>query len=136
MTDAQRIKFEENLTAYFGMIKKELNGETLENTDKMNLWAKNLCDRYKHTQRGVNPRHHLPQEHTDTLTKKLTEEGLTIDEFIETSGKIKKVAELLKEKNKSIEETKEKNDTINSTENKTTNIVNLEDYSIEELEKD
>lgn len=138
MTDAQRIKFEENLTAYFGMIKKELNGETLENTDKMNLWAKNLCDRYKHTQRGVNPRHHLPQEHTDTLTKKLTEEGLTIDEFIETSGKIKKVAKLLGEKseNKPIEESKAENDTTSTkTEDKTTSIVNLEDYSIEELEK-
>lgn len=124
MTDAQRIKFQESLNAYFEMVKKELNGEKLENPAKMNLWAKNLCDRYKHTQRGVNPRHHLSQEHTETLIKRLTEEGLTIEDFTEISGRIAKVAKLLKEKqvNKPVV-------------NEIPGTANLENYSIEELEK-
>ena len=115
MTDSQRIMFKTNLDNYFKTVKQEIKGKKIKDSEKINLWAKNVCDRYKHTKRGVNPRHHLPQEHIDVLTRKLTEEGLTIDEFIEVGGKINKVADLVKEK-----QTKEEK---------------FENYSIEELNK-
>ena len=124
MTDAQRIKFEENINKFFNEISKELNGETVEENKKLDTWAINLYSRYIYTIKGTNKKQNIPQFHIDMLTKKLKEYGLTIDEFVETKGKRNRIINLLKEKQAN-----------KPTENETTSVVNLENYSIEELKK-
>lgn len=124
MTDAQRIKFEENINKFFNEISKELNGETVEENKQLDTWAINLYSRYVYTIKGTNKNQNLPQFHVEMLIKKLEEYGLTIDEFVETKGKRNRIINLLKEKQAN-----------KPTENETTSTVNLENYSIEELKK-
>lgn len=120
MTDAQRLIFKTRLNEFFNIIEQEIEGKKIENTGSIDLWAKNLCDRYRNLKKGVNPRHFLAKEHIETLTKKLDEKGITIDEFVETRGKREKIIEILKSK----KQNNSKEDTISKT---------LEEYSIEEL---
>ena len=99
MTDAQRMIFNNNLENFLNIIEKEINGNTVENTKNLDLWYKNLCARYKNTITGENPRHHLPQEHIETLEKKLNELGLTLSDLKQSHGKRQELEQILKEKN-------------------------------------
>ena len=115
MTDAQRLIFKTNLDKFFNIIEQEIEGKKIENTESIDLWAKNICDRYRHIKRGVNPKHQLPQEHIETLTKKLQEKEMTLDEFEQTHGRREQIIEILKSKKQ--------------------NKSNIENHSIEELKK-
>lgn len=99
MTDAQRMIFNNNLENFLNIIEKEINGNTVENTKNLDLWYKNLCARYKNTITGENPRHQLPQEHIETLEKKLNELGLTLSDLKQSRGKRQELEQILKEKN-------------------------------------
>ena len=122
ITDSQRLFFKTRLNEFFNIIEQEIEGKKIENTGSIDLWAKNLCDRYRNLKKGVNPKHFLAKEHIETLTKKLDEKGITIDEFVATHGRREKVIEILKSK----KQNNSKEDTISKT---------LEDCSIEELKK-
>lgn len=129
MTDAQRKIFNENLENFFKLINQEINGETVENTEAIDLWSKNVSDRYRNLKIGKNPKHQLSQEHIETLKRKLEKEGLTLSEFEQSHGRRSNIVKLLKEKQQNF-------NTQNNNDNKEDKISkSLETYSIEELKQ-
>lgn len=129
MTDAQRKIFNENLENFFKLINQEIKGETVENTEAIDLWSKNVSDRYRNLKTGKNPKHQLSQEHIETLKRKLEKEGLTLSEFEQSHGRRSNIINLLKEK-------QQNSNTQNNNDNKEDKISkSLETYSIEELKQ-
>ncbi len=129
MTDAQRKIFNENLENFFKLINQEIKGETVENTEAIDLWSKNVSDRYRNLKIGKNPKHQLSQEHIETLKRKLEKEGLTLSEFEQSHGRRSNIINLLKEK-------QQNSNTQNNNDNKEDKISkSLETYSIEELKQ-
>lgn len=129
MTDAQRKIFNENLENFFKLINQEINGETVENTETIDLWSKNVSDRYRNLKIGKNPKHQLSQEHIETLKRKLEKEGLTLSEFEQSHGRRSNIINLLKEK-------QQNSNTSNNNDNKEDKISKtLETYSIKDLKE-
>lgn len=98
MTDSQRQTFYKNLTEYFSLIQKEINGEEIENTEKIDTWSRNLYERYCYAVKGVETKYVLPEEHMNTLKQELKKQNLTIKEYEKSSGNRHKLAKILKEK--------------------------------------
>ena len=57
MTDSQRIFFNEKLNELFNAIEKEMNGEKIENKEKIESWGRNLYTRYKYAITNTNPKY-------------------------------------------------------------------------------
>ena len=131
ITESQREKFKSNLENFFDIIEKELNGETVEDTETIETWFRNVYLRYNNSLLGTNPKHQLPKEHLETLTKKIEEKGLTLEDIKESYGRKIKFIEIIKNKQKK-EKNKEKDEKQIKTSN---NKKSLEEYSIEELKK-
>jgi len=102
MTDSQRIFFNEKLNELFNAIEKEMNGEKIENKEKIESWGRNLYTRYKYAITNTNPKYALAQEHMEVFKQKLKEQNITEKEFEKSLGSIKNLASTLKEKNKNI----------------------------------
>lgn len=126
ITESQKLKFIENLNTFFNIVNKDVNGETAEKMKQLEIWAVNVSSRYVYTTQGIKKNMQLPKEYIEIIEKKLKEQGLTLDEFVETKGRRSNIVKLLKEK-------KEQSNTNNNKEDKMAKT--LENYSIEELKK-
>ena len=102
MTDSQRNRFDEKIIELLNTIKKETNGEQIENFEQIDKWSRNLYLRYKYSKENVSPRYALPQDNMEILKQRLKEQNITEEEYELTKGSIKKLASTLKEKNKNI----------------------------------
>lgn len=98
MTDSQRIFFNEKLNELFNAIEKEMNGEKIENKEKIESWGRNLYTRYKYAITNTNPKYALAQEHMEVFKQKLKEQNITEKEFEKSLGSIKNLAIIKKEK--------------------------------------
>ena len=99
MTDKQKQIFDKRITEFFEMINKEVNGETIEDKN-MTRWEINLFSRYSYALNGERPKNELPKEHLDTLKTKLKENNITEEEYRQANGRRKRLALILKEKQK------------------------------------
>ena len=89
MTDAQRKEFQENLNKYFEQLKQEIEGKTVEDPKKMDLWFKNLFGRYNYALSEDKKHYGLPKENLEKLIQKLNEMNITEEEYINAKGRRK-----------------------------------------------
>lgn len=104
MTDAQRKEFQENLNKYFEQLKQEIEGKTVEDPKKMDLWFKNLFGRYNYALSEDKKHYGLPKENLEKLIQKLNEMNITEEEYINAKGRRKNLIEILKQKQEEIVE--------------------------------
>lgn len=129
ITESQKIKFKENLDSFFNVINKDVNGEPVEKIKQLEIWAVNVSNRYSYTIQRIKEKMQLPKEHIEILEKKLQEQGLTLDEFVQTKGRRSNIVKLLKEKHQN-------SNTPNNKDNKEDKISKtLETYSIKDLKE-
>lgn len=106
MNDIQRESFIKNVAEVFETIKKQINGEKIEELKKIETWNRNIYTGYRYAKTGENNKYALSQERIELLKQKLEEENITLEEYESTKGNIKKLAKIKQDKNYSIEDLK------------------------------
>jgi len=104
VTDKQRKEFQENLNKYFELLKQEIEGKTIEDPNKMDLWFKNLFGRYNYALSEDKKRYGLPKENMEKLIQKLKEMNITEEEYVNAKGRRKELKKVLMQKQEEIVE--------------------------------